>query len=95
MLQAIYSKNAKVIKRKIADELILVPVGKALATEQKIFSLNPVGEFIFDRINGKATLQEILQDLLAEFSVTKEQAEADILQFIDNVQKQGLIIKVN
>jgi hypothetical protein len=95
MWQNIYSKNPEVVKRKIAGELILVPIGETIACEQKIYALNDVGEFIFDQLNGKTTLQKILQKLLKEFAVSKEQAEADILQFITEMSQHQLVCKVD
>ncbi len=52
MFETIYKKNTGIVKRKIADEVILVPVGNmgnadnSIETQQKIFSLNGVGEYV-------------------------------------------------
>lgn len=91
MWHAVYNKNPEIVKRKIADELILVPVSGALTAEPKIYSLNAVGEYIFDRLDGKTPLQDILQAVLTEFAVTEEQAKADISRLIDSLLQQGLI----
>jgi hypothetical protein len=93
MLSDIYKKNPTVVKRKIADELILVPTMSSIAEQQKIFSLNEVGEYVYDRLDGSSTLQEILDSLMADFDVSREVAEVDVLQFVDAVLQQGLISK--
>jgi hypothetical protein len=95
MLSSVYQRKSAIIKRKIADELILVPISGLLAKEQKIFSLNTVGEYIFDQLDGKKTLKEVLNNVLDKFSIDEKQATEDILQFVASVLKLGLVDKTN
>jgi len=92
MLNNIYKKNPDVVKRKIADELILVPIGCSIAEHKKIFSLNELGEYIYDSFDGVSSLKEILELILKEFSIDQVQAEADLLQFVAKIHEQGIII---
>jgi len=58
---------------------------------QRIFALNPVGEFIWDEIDGSKTLQQISEDIRSRFDVTREDANADLEAFIAELLKEGLI----
>lgn len=89
-LARIYIRGKDIISRNIAGETILVPIKGNLADMQNIFTLNQVGAFIWDRLEGEKRLADILECLLADFDTTREQATADMLEFIGQVTEAGL-----
>ena len=90
----IFKKDERVVGRKIADEKLLVPIRGKLADMQRIFALNPVAEYIWEQLDGEKRLAEIREELLEEFAVERKQAEADMLEFIDELQQAELIMGV-
>ena len=90
-----FRKKEEIVTRKIAGETILVPIRGSLADMQKIFSLNPVGEFIWQEINGQKALQQISESIQSVFDVSQEQADADVQDFITELLREGLIVGVN
>jgi len=76
-----YRRNEDIVTRKIAGELFLVPVRGKIADMQRIFTLNPVAEYIWQEID-KQNLHEIREGILARFDVEEERAGADIGEFI-------------
>ena len=87
----IYVRKDEVVSRNIAGETILVPIRGNLADMQKIFTLNKSGAFIWEHLDGKIPLSEILESLLEQFDTTKNEAENDILDFIDQITESGLV----
>jgi hypothetical protein len=81
MGEKIYRRNEDIVTRKIAGELFLVPIRGKIADMQRIFTLNPVAEYIWQEID-KQNLHEIREGILARFDVEEERAEADIREFI-------------
>ena len=90
----ILKKIDDVIARQIAGETLLVPIRGELADMQKIFALNPVAEYIWQQLDGRQSLVQISQGLLARFEVAEEQAEADLAEFIAELLAAGLIVEV-
>lgn len=88
----IYKKNDRIVARKVAGETILVPVKGDIADMQKIFSLNKVGSFIWDMIDGKRSLKDIREELISKFNVDEGVAEADLREFIRELVKEDLIL---
>ena len=66
-----------------------------LADMQRIFSLNPVAEHIWNQLDGKKSLQEISDSLLSHFDADKKQVDEDIQEFVDELLKQKLITNTN
>jgi hypothetical protein len=88
----VYRKNADVVSRRIADELFLIPIKGNIADMQRIFTLNPVAEYIWQQIEVK-NLDEIRDGILDGFDVEKERAEADIQELIRELLEAELISK--
>lgn len=89
-LSRIYVRDKNIISRDIAGETILVPIRGKLADMQYIFTLNPVGLFIWEQLETEKSLADILESLLEHFETSREQAEIDILEFIAQVTEAGL-----
>jgi hypothetical protein len=86
----IFKQAENIVSREIAGETILVPIRGKLADMQNIFTLNKVGAYIWEKLDGTRSLAEIIALLLSHFEVTQEQAEQDLLEFIDHVTATGL-----
>jgi hypothetical protein len=86
----VFRKNSNIVTRKIAGELFLVPIRGNLADMQKIFALTPVAEHVWQQLNTK-NLHDICSDIIATFDVERDQAEADIQEFISELLDAQLI----
>lgn len=90
----VYRIKDEIVARKIADETILVPIRGKLADMQRIFSLNPVAEFIWSFLEKEATVKTILSSVVDEFNVEADQAEKDFWELIDDLRNENLIEQV-
>jgi hypothetical protein len=92
-LSRIYLREKDIVSREIAGETILVPIRGNLADMQHIFTLNPVGAYIWELLDGDNNLSHILDKLLEDFDTSPDQAEADIIDFLDQVTEAGLVVE--
>ena len=53
--------------------------------------LNEIGSLVWDRIDGKSTLAEILDAVVQEYDISREQAESDLRQFIAALNEHGMV----
>ena len=79
------------IKRVIGNDVVLVPVGKTVTESNGLFALNELGAFIWDLLPGVETEAEICEAVLKEYEVSKEEASADIREFMDRLRKLGIL----
>ena len=89
--QVIFRKREEIVCRDIAGETILVPIRGKLADMQQIFALNPVAEYIWRQMDGKRSVEDIRNCVMARFDVEQEQADSDIQEFIAELREAGLI----
>ena len=88
----IYKKNGDIVTRKIAGDLFLIPIRNKIADMQRIFVLNPVGEYIWQEIDNQKSLDEIRKGMMTRFEVEEGRADSDIREFIAELQEADLII---
>lgn len=84
-----FTKKDVMVERKIADEFILVPIRQHVADLESIYVLNEVGGRIWELVDGKRPIKEIRDIIVKEFEVSSEQAEADLREFLEQLQNIG------
>ena len=90
-----YRWQEEIVTRSIAGETLLVPIRSNLADMQRIFGLNRVGEYIWQRLDGKLSLKAICDEVVDNFQVTEEQAKRDIRQFIGQLLEADIITQAS
>ncbi len=81
----------ELIKREIAGDVILVPVGQSVIESNGLFVLNELGGFLWDLLPQAQNIDDLLKAVLAEYEVDETIARADIAEFLDNLQKMDII----
>lgn len=81
----------ELIKREIAGDTILVPVGKTVLDSNGLFVMNELGSFIWDILPKADSEKEILDAVLQEYEVTSEVAAADITEFLEKLRSLNII----
>lgn len=81
----------EVIKREIAGDTILVPVGKAVYDSNGLFILNELGAFIWDILPSVTSEEEICAAVLEQYDVPAETAKKDVAEFIHQLKKMDII----
>ncbi len=81
----------ELIKRSIAGDTILVPVGRAVLESNGLFVLNELGAFIWDLLPTVDTEAQIVDAILAQYDVTAEEAAADVEAFLSQLRKMDIL----
>jgi hypothetical protein len=90
----VYTKDPNMVARKIADEMVLVPIREGIGDMASINTLNPIGTLIWELLDGVRTVAQVRDAIMASYKVTAEQAEADILEFLSELEHYGIISAV-
>ena len=81
----------ELLKRDIAGETILIPVGKTVYDSNGMFALNELGSFLWDQIPNAQTEEDLLKAVLNEYEVTETVARQDIAEFLDKLREMNII----
>jgi hypothetical protein len=80
-----------VVQRQVAGEVFLVPIRGRLADLQELFVLSETGRSIWEHLDGRHSLDDLVAGVVCEFEVEAEQARSDALAFIGQLEEAGLI----
>ena len=94
-LNSIVQKAPSIVSRKIADEVILVPISQKVGEIDCLYALNEVGARIWELIDGQHPLNVVRDALVAEFDVREKEAEEDLLTLIEQLKEIGAIQEVS
>jgi hypothetical protein len=94
-LDSIYAPSEDVVVRVIEGELIIVPLVSGIGDfEDELFTLNETGKAIWDQLDGKKTLREVVKVLSGEYADPTGEIEVDVIGLVQELQKRRIIVGV-
>ncbi|MGD0341187.1 MAG: PqqD family protein [Bacteroidales bacterium] len=90
-LKSVYSHSSAVVTRKTGNEYILVPVANNIADMNSVFTLNETGAFIWELIDGKRCVKELIDALVEEYETDEKTASEDVFSFLAEMRKYLII----
>ncbi|HNW57018.1 MAG TPA: PqqD family protein [Bacteroidales bacterium] len=92
-LKSILTHSPSIVTRKTGNEYVLIPVTNNIADMNSVYTLNETGAFIWEHIDGKRSVEEIINELTEEYNVDNKTAEADVLSLLEEMSKYLIINK--
>jgi len=86
-----FKKNADIVFRKIAGEVILVPIRQNVGDLESIYTLNDVAARIWELIDGKRKMHQIRDTISEEFDVSPQKIEKDLARYTRELEDIGAI----
>jgi hypothetical protein len=94
-IKSIISHSSSIVTRKTGNEYVLVPITNNIADMNSVYTLNETGAFIWEQIDGKKNVGEIIAALTDEYEIDKEKAEEDVFQFIENLSEYLITCQIS
>ena len=79
------------IKRQVAGDTILVPVGQSIYQSNGLFVLNEVGAFLWDLLPEAESEEDLCKNVLETYEVEENIAAADVRDFLEMLRKLDII----
>ncbi len=88
----IFMPSDDIVAREIQGEVIIVPLAAGLTDmEDELYTLNETGRAIWKLMDGRRTLQQIIDDLSQEFE--SEEIGDDVRDFVGELLKKRILIE--
>ena len=91
-LNSIVRQSPNIVSRNIAGEAVLVPVARNADEVDSIYTLNETASTIWGALDGQRTLAEIIDLIVAEYEVTREQAEVDLYELVAQLSEVQAVV---
>lgn len=87
-----------VVARKVAGEVLLIPLGVATLSEERrsaeLFVLNETGQFLWEQLATPASPSDLARKLIKEFDVSLDAATADAVAFVASLRGLGMLSEI-
>lgn len=81
----------ELIKREIAGESFLIPVGRTVYDANGLYALTEVGAFLWDLLPEAKGEEELLRAVLETYDVRRTEAAADIAAFLNKLRQMEIL----
>ncbi len=93
-LKSIYKPSEDVVARDVQGEFIIIPITNGIGDlEDEIFTLNATGRVVWDSLDGKKTLQEVIKSLEAEFEAGEGEIGKDVLGISEELFRRKMLVE--
>lgn len=62
-----------------------------LPDQAEVNVINEIGSLVWERIDGKKNLGELVESILKDYEVTREQAEKDVIEFVTSLKAHEMV----
>ncbi len=81
----------QLVKRDIAGDIILVPVGAATSSIQGLITINETGAAIWDVLPEAENEEAIVDKLYEQFDAERGELRKDVDEFLDKLREMDII----
>ena len=86
-----FSKESDFATRSILGETIIAPIKGGVGDLNSIYVLNELGTQIWELIDGKISINRMIEEICKAYDVGTEEAERDAIEFLNSLEVSGLI----
>jgi len=86
-----FTRSRSVVSRVVAGETLIVPVRGKVGDLASIYSFNGTGSLIWKLLDAPRSLHDLVEAVEHEYEVTREQAQKDVKQFMNDMLSVGLL----
>jgi len=90
-----FLKGSDFATRSILGETIIVPIKEGVGDLNSIYVLNELGTQIWELIDGKSTINRMIEEICKAYDVGPEEAEKDAIEFLNSLEVSGLIQSIS
>lgn len=79
------------VHRKVAGADVLISIGGNVANFNGYIELNSSAACLWDQMKQPRTCQQLEQALVDTFGISGEEAQADVLDFLNDLKEHGMV----
>lgn len=93
-LDTVYVPSQDVVAREVQGELFIIPITSGITDlDGEIFTLSETGKAVWNRLDGKRRLKDVVKDLTLDFEAPVEEIEGDVIGFTEELFKRMMLVE--
>jgi hypothetical protein len=92
-LNTVCAPSEDVVAREIEGEMLIIPVVAGIGDEgDELYTLSETGQAIWQKLDGRRTLQDVTALLAVEFEAPAGEIESHVIGFTSELTRRGLLV---
>lgn len=83
--------KAGLVLYEVAESYVVVPAGEETLDFNGMVTLNETGAFLWKRLEQGCDQAQLVEALLEEYEVSREQAQQSVERFVAEIQENGFV----
>jgi len=94
-MDSIFTVSDNIIAKNIEGQLMIVPLISGVGNlDEEMFQLNSTGTAVWQMLDGKTRLSDIVSRLSKEYEADHETIKQDVIALMETLIKKNFIFKV-
>jgi hypothetical protein len=94
-INIVYAVSDEVVDREIEGEMIIVPLTSDVGDmEDELYTLNETGKTIWDRLDGKTSLKNLVTQLSEEYDASFQEIKSDVFGLMKELLNRKFIVEI-
>jgi len=90
---AVYVPSDDIVAREIEGEVIIVPLAAGIGDlEDELYSFNETGKAVWDKLDGRRTLDDVIVDLAGEFDAPSGEIADDVMGLVAELVSRRILV---
>jgi hypothetical protein len=95
-LDDVVKKSDQVVTRMIEGDMVIIPLTADIGEhDEELYTLNKIGQVIWEKLDGNMSLMAIAHELAQEYSEPIQSIQKDVLGFIDELANRKIVLPLN
>jgi hypothetical protein len=95
-MDAVYTASSGVVVREVESEMIIIPFASGIDdSENEPYFLNSTGKVIWQRLDGRKSLKDIVADLATEYETPVKVIKKDVIEFVGKLLIKKMLVEVS
>ena len=91
----VYAPSSDVLTQDIDGELFVLPLSqRADSGMGGVFALNSTGRAVWEHLDGRKELRDVVQALSGQYQIPVGQIEADVRSLVAELLAEGILVTV-
>jgi hypothetical protein len=91
----IYGHSPEIIARQIEETIVIVPLISGIGKlDEDLFSLNDTGKLIWEMLDGKSNVRDVIQKISTNYEENVIIIENDVIELLQMLLDKELIIEI-
>jgi len=92
---AVYAPSENIVAREIEGEIIIVPLVAGIGDmEDELFTLNETGKAVWDKLDGRRSLYQVISELAAQYQAAEGEIDKDVLGLVAELVRRRMLVAV-